>query len=68
MESNFDKAQKLAMRWPKDKTIPAKLVKLYKAENGDPMVGLFFEALYAAANGPEDLELIGRARLEEDEE
>lgn len=57
-EENFDKALELAKRWPADKSIPAKLQQLYVESEEDPAVGMFFESLYAAAEGPGDLDLI----------
>lgn len=50
------------MAWPADKEAPAKLAALLNETGGDPMVGMFYEALYAAASGPDDLELIADSR------
>jgi hypothetical protein len=59
--TNFDRAQELAMAWPEDKTIPERLAQLLTETDGDPSVAMFFEALYAAAEGADDLELIAGA-------
>lgn len=61
MASNFDKALQITQKWPADKTVPAELRELYVATGEDPMVGMFVEALYAAAGDPGDLELIAES-------
>lgn len=62
MANNFDRAQAIVMDWPEDKTVPARLAALLEETGGDPMVGMFYEALYAAADGADDLEIIAISR------
>lgn len=54
-----DQALAIVQRWPDDKAAPARLAALYEANPaaaGD--VGMFVEALYAAARDEGDLDLI----------
>lgn len=62
INGNFDKAQQIVMAWPGDKEAPAKLAAMLNETGGDPTVAMFFEALYAAAQGEDDLELIASSR------
>ena len=60
----------LIQLWPEDKTVPMQLADLYNQSEGNPAVGMFFEALVAAAEG-DDLELVWAARealIETDDE
>lgn len=55
-----DRGIELVGAWPADKTIPRKLAEGIKKTSGDDRRKLrsLIEALYAAAEGPADLELI----------
>jgi len=57
----FEKAGALLKLWPTDKSIPAQLAEMYVESDGHPSVGIFFEALWAAAEGEEDLLLVMQA-------
>ena len=61
-ESNyFDQALELAKQWPEVKTVPMQLAELYMKSERHPTVGMFFEALIAAAQSEEDMLLLMQA-------
>lgn len=68
--TTFDKAQKIAQGWPADKGAPGALRELYDrtAPDQKPIVGMFVEALMAAANGLADLALISESWDDVEEE
>lgn len=55
-------AIELVGRWPKDRTVPARLDKAVKAARGQErqQLGMLFEALLAASETPEDLALVSK--------
>jgi len=55
-----DRGIELVGNWPADRTVPRKLAEGIKKTSGDDRAKLksLLEALYAAAEGPADLELI----------
>lgn len=59
----FDEALAIAQRWPGDTTAPGELRQLFDRVTGRDgfYVAQFVEALYAAAETPEHLDLITKA-------
>ena len=57
----FDQALELTKQWPDVKTVPIQLAELYMKSERHPSVGMFFEALLAAAQSEEDMLLVMQA-------
>jgi hypothetical protein len=68
--TTFDQAQKIAQTWPADKGAPGMLRELYdRTPAGDRSeVGMFLEALMAAASDGTDLALINASWEDVEEE
>jgi len=57
-----EQAVELVARWPMDRSVPKKLKTAHDQARGlqRTQIGSLVEALYAAANGPNDLDLIAK--------